>query len=71
MKSLSENNNYLLADNFTWDINNLEYELIGNVRFEDNEIIISSEKAIFKREDNIIEFFNPVKYIVKGEDQKF
>ena len=39
----------------------------GNVRFENNEIILNSAKAKLSKDD-IIEFFNPVKYIVKDEN---
>ena len=39
----------------------------GNVRFENNEIILNSAKAKLSK-DEIIEFFKPVKYIIKDEN---
>ena len=43
------------------------YLLEGNIRFENQNIILNSGKAILGS-DNIIEFFNPVKYIIKDEN---
>ena len=37
----------------------------GDVKFENDKIILSSNKAILDKSTNIIEFFNPVKYIIK------
>ena len=68
LNSLVEEDNNLIADKFIWHINNSEYELNGNVRFENNKFIISSEKAFLKKENNVIEFFNPVNYIVKDNN---
>ena len=68
VKSYIEEDIILNADKFTWDINNEEYELIGNVRFENNEFIISSQRAYMNKENNIIEFYNPVNYIVKDNN---
>ena len=58
----------LYANSFTWNINNTEYLLSGNVKFENNSITLSSNKAILNKGSNIIEFFNPVKYIMKNSD---
>ena len=42
----------------------------GNIRFENKNIILNSEKATLGT-DNIIEFYNPVKYIIKdGNNEK-
>ena len=56
----------LYADNFIWDIEKTNYLLEGNIRFENQNIILNSGKAILGS-DNIIEFFNPVKYLIKDE----
>ena len=69
IRSLNQNNDYLYGDNLTWNINESKYELFGNVRFENINIILSSNKAIL-RKDNIIEFFNPVKYIIKDDNNE-
>tara|TARA_Y100001970_G_scaffold48686_1_gene61785 strand:- start:560 stop:1183 length:624 start_codon:yes stop_codon:yes gene_type:complete len=68
VKSYIEEDIILNADKFTWNINNEEYELLGNVRFENNEFIISSQRAYMNKENNIIEFYNPVNYIVKDNN---
>jgi len=66
LKSLKKDGDFLYADNFTWNIENTNYLLEGNIRFENQNIILNSGKAILGS-DNIIEFFNPVKYIIKNE----
>ena len=69
LKSFSQDNDYLNGDNLIWNINDSKYELIGNVRFENKNIKLSSNKAILDK-DNIIEFFNPVKYTIKDENNE-
>ena len=69
LRSLNQNNDYLFGDNLTWNINESKYELFGNVRFENKNVFLYSNKAIL-RKDNIIEFFNPVKYIMKDDDNQ-
>ena len=60
------------GDYLIWNINKTKYELTGNVRFENNNIILKSPKANLGK-DNIIEFFNPVQYLIKGKnnDKKY
>ena len=43
--------------------------LTGNIRFENKNVILTSGKATLGS-DNIIEFFNPVKYIIKDDDNE-
>ena len=69
IRSFNQNNDYLYGDNLIWNINESKYELIGNVRFENNNVFLYSDKAILMN-DNIIEFFNPVKYIMKGDNNE-
>ena len=69
IKTLKNNEDILKADNFIWNIENTNYLLEGNIRFENQNIILNSGKAILGL-DNIIEFFNPVKYIIKDENNK-
>jgi len=64
--TLKIDGDFLYADNFIWNIENTNYLLEGNIRFENQNIILNSGKAILGS-DNIIEFFNPVKYIIKDE----
>ena len=69
LKTLKNNEDILNADNFIWNIENTKYLLEGNIRFENQNIILNSGKAILGS-DNIIEFFNPVKYIIKDENNE-
>ena len=69
IRSFNENNDYLYGDNLTWHINESKYELFGNVRFENRNVFMYTNKAIL-RKDNIIEFFNPVKYIMKDDNNQ-
>ena len=66
LKTINEDEDYLFADNFIWNIDETNYLLTGNIRFENKNVILTSEKAKMGT-DNIIEFFNPVKYIIKDE----
>jgi len=67
LKTLKKDEDILYADNFIWNIEKTNYLLKGNIRFENQNIILNSGKAILGP-DNIIEFFNPVKYIIKDEN---
>ena len=69
LKTLKQDEDFLYADNFIWNIEETNYLLEGNIRFENQNIILNSEKAKLGS-DNIIEFFNPVKYIIKDENNE-
>ena len=69
LKTLKKDGDFLYADNFIWNIENSNYLLEGNIRFENQNNILNSGKAILGS-DNIIEFFNPVKYIIKDENNQ-
>ena len=69
LKTLKKDGDTLYADNFIWNIENTYYLLEGNIKFENQNIILNSKKAILGS-DNIIEFFNPVKYIIKDENNE-
>jgi len=69
LKTFKKDGDFLYADNFIWNIENTNYLLEGNIRFENQNIILNSGKAILGS-DNIIEFFNPVKYIIKDENKE-
>ena len=69
LKTLKGDGDFLYADNFTWNIENTDYLLEGNIKFENQNIILNSGKAILGS-DNIIEFFYPVKYIIKDENNE-
>ena len=65
LKTIGKDEDILYADNFFWNIDESNYLLSGNIRFENKNIILNSAKAKLGS-DNIIEFFNPVKYVIKG-----
>ena len=66
LKSLNRDNEILYGDNLIWNVEESKYELIGNIKFESTKVLLFSNKAILGK-DKIIEFFNPVKYIIKDE----
>ena len=67
LKTLRQDVDILYADNFIWNIEETNYLLEGNIRFENQNVILNSSKAKLGS-DNIIEFFNPVKYIIKDKN---
>ena len=69
LRTIKQDGDILYADNFIWNIDETKYLLEGNIRFENQNIILNSSKAIMSS-DNIIEFFSPVKYIIKDENNK-
>ena len=69
-KKLIKGDDLLYANNFTWNIENSIFLLRGNVKFENDSITLSSNKAILNKANNIIEFFNPVKYIIKDDNNE-
>ena len=69
LKTLNQDEDYLFADNFIWYIDEANYLLTGNIRFENKNVILTSGKAKLSK-DNIVEFFNPVKYIIKDENNE-
>ncbi|MBO8230030.1 LPS export ABC transporter periplasmic protein LptC [Prochlorococcus marinus str. MU1404] len=64
LKTIKEDEDILYSDYFIWNIEETNYLLEGNIRFENKNIILNSEKAKLDS-NNIIEFFSPVKYIIK------
>ena len=69
LKTINQDQDYLSADNFIWNINSTSYLLTGNIRFENKNVVLTSGKANLGS-NNIIEFFNPVKYIIKDDNNK-
>ena len=69
LKTIGQDEDILYADNFIWNIDETNYLLRGNIRFENKNIILNSAKAKLGS-DNIIEFFNPVKYVIKGNKKE-
>ena len=69
LKTINQDDDYLYADNFIWNLDDTNYLLKGNVRYENKNVILTSGKAKMGP-DNIIEFFNPVKYIIKDDNNE-
>ena len=56
------------SNNLFWDIDKSEFILEGNVSLVNNIINLSSSKALFDKEEDIIMFYKPIKYNYKDED---
>ena len=69
LKTIKQNEDFLYADYFVWNIEKTSYLLEGNIVFENQNIILNSGKAQLDK-NNIIEFFNPVTYIIKDENNE-
>ena len=69
LKTIDQDDDYLYANYFIWNIDETKYLLTGDVRFENKNVILTSVKAILDS-DNVIEFFDPVKYIIKDDNNK-
>ena len=66
LKTIVQSDDYLYADKFIWNIDETSYLLTGDIKYENKNVILTSGKAKLGVE-NIIEFFNPVKYVIKDE----
>ena len=69
VKTIVQQEDKLTANSFTWNIQNSDFVLKGNVILENNLLTLSSNKAILKKSNNIIEFFNPVKYKINDNNK--
>ena len=69
LKTINQDEDFLYADNFNWNIDESNYLLTGNIKFENKNVVLKSGKAKMAS-DNIIEFFNPVKYIIKDDNNE-
>ena len=56
------------SNNFTWNTDKSEFILEGNVSLVNNIINLNSSKALLDKKDDIILFYNPVKYNYKDKD---
>ena len=70
VKSSISKGDKLYANSFIWDISKSEYVLTGNVELDNNNITLTSNKAILNNNNKIIEFFNPVEYIIKDNNEE-
>ena len=56
------------SNNLSWDIDKSEFILEGNVLLVNNIVNLSSSKALFDKKEDIIIFYNPIKYNYKDEE---
>ena len=70
INSLIKEEDKLYSNSLKWNIETSKFLLIGNVKFINNSILLISNKAILNKNNNIIEFFNPVKYEVNDSINK-
>jgi len=56
------------SNNFTWNTDKSEFILEGNVSLVNNIINLRSSKALLDKKEDIIMFYNPVKYNYKDLD---
>ena len=68
-KTTKKDEDRLYGDNFVWSIDDNNYLLTGNVKFENKNVILTAGKAKMNS-DNIIEFFYPVKYKFKNDNNE-
>ena len=62
VETLIKKQDILYSNSFTWNIKNSEFLLVGNVKYKNESLSLSSNKAILNKSNNIIEFFSPVQY---------
>ena len=63
---LSESNNSITTESFSWDIKNSLFILEGNVRLNNKNVELLSSKATLNKDSNVVKFFKPVKYNYKS-----
>ena len=68
INNLNNDKTIVRSNNLFWDIDKSEFILEGNVSLINNIINLSSSKAIFDKKDDIIMFYNPIKYNYKDEE---
>ena len=62
------NNTIIKSNSLLWNIDKSEFILEGNVSLVNNNINLSSSRALLDKKGDIILFYNPVKYNYKDED---
>ena len=68
INDFNNNKTIIKSNNLFWDIDKSEFILEGNVSLVNNIINLSSSKALFDKEEDIIMFYKPIKYNYKDED---
>ena len=68
INDFNNNKTIIKSNNLFWDIDKSEFILEGEVSLVNNIINLSSSKALFDKKDDIILFYNPIKYNYKDEE---
>ena len=68
INDFNNNKTIIKSNNLFWDIDKSEFILEGKVSLVNNIINLSSSKALFDKKDDIILFYNPIKYNYKDEE---
>jgi len=68
INDFNNNKTIIKSNNLFWDIDKSEFILEGEVSLVNNIINLSSSKALFDKKDDIIMFYNPIKYNYKDEE---
>ena len=68
INDFNNNKTIIKSNNLFWDIDKSKFILEGKVSLVNNIINLSSSKASFDKKDDIILFYNPIKYNYKDEE---
>ena len=68
INDFNNNKTIIKSNNLFWNIDKSEFILEGNVSLVNNIINLTSSKALFDKKDDIIMFYNPIKYNYKDEE---
>ena len=68
INDFNNNKTIIKSNNLFWDIDKSEFILEGKVSLVNNIINLSSSRALFDKKDDIILFYNPIKYNYKDEE---
>ena len=70
INDFNSNKTIIKSNKLSWNIDESELILQGNVKLENNNINLNSSKALFDKKTDIIIFYNPVKYNYNVEDSE-
>ena len=68
INDFNNNKTIIKSNNLFWDIDKSEFILEGDVSLVNNIINLSSSKALFDKKEDMILFYNPIKYNYKDEE---
>ena len=68
INDFNNNKTIIRSNKLFWNIDKSEFILEGDVSLVNNIINLSSSRALFDKKDDIILFYNPIKYNYKDEE---